>query len=116
MKISRRNKEDVQVFELSGEIDFHTSPELRGQLLKVVEKQASRVLVDLKRVSYIDSSGLATFVEALQKMKRVNGQLVLAGLAAAVKSVFEIAKLDSVFLLASSEEEGMKLLTAPTRS
>jgi len=110
MKISQKKKNEVDVFELSGEVDFHTSPELRDQLLKAIGKNSSRILVNLKKVSYIDSSGLATFVEALQKGKRNNGQLVLAELESAVRSVFEIAKLDSVFTLANSEAEGLNLL------
>ena len=110
MKINQKKKNEIEIFELNGELDFHTSPKFRDQLHKAIEKQAAKVLINLKRVSYIDSSGLATFVEALQKVKRLNGRLVLAELAPAVRSVFEIAKLDAVFSLAASEDEGLGLL------
>jgi len=109
MKISHRQHDKVEVFELDGEVDFHSSPELREKLQFSVQKQADRILVSLKKVRYIDSSGLATFVEALQKVKRYNGLLVLSELAPAVRSVFEIAKLDSVFALAQSQEEAYAL-------
>ncbi len=109
MKISQKQKNEIQVIELSGELDFQSSPELRDRLQKIIE-EFNKVLVNLKKVSYIDSSGLATFVEALQKVKRTNGKLVLSELAPAVRSVFEIAKLDRVFSLATSEEEGFQLL------
>lgn len=111
MKIHLKKKNEVQVFELDGDVDFHTSPKLRDQLLKVIEQQSSKILVNLRKVGYIDSSGLATFVEALQKSKRSNSQIVLAELEAAVRSVFEIAKLDAVFTLAGSEDEALRLLT-----
>lgn len=110
MKINQRQKEDIHVFELAGELDFHNSPKLRQELLKSIEKQTKKILVNLKKVSYIDSSGLATFVEVLQKSKKGNARMVLAELEARVRSVFEIAKLDEIFLFASSEEEGMNLL------
>ncbi len=110
MKIHQKQKEEVQVFELAGDLDFHTSPGLRDKLQEVIEKKLTKIVVNLKKVSYIDSSGLATFVEAFQKVKRYNGKLVLTELEPAVRSVFEIAKLDSVFLLANSEEEAFKLL------
>jgi anti-sigma B factor antagonist len=106
MKIDHKTKGNIEIFELHGEVDFHSSPELRSLLQKVLKKEPSNVLINLDQVSYIDSSGLATFVEALQKIKKYNGQLVLSSLAAAVRSVFEIAKLDSIFQLAASEEEG----------
>ncbi|MBI3313104.1 MAG: STAS domain-containing protein [Candidatus Omnitrophica bacterium] len=110
MKINQRQKEDIHVIELVGELDFHNSPKLREELLKSIEKQTKKILVNLKKVSYIDSSGLATFVEALQKSKKSNTRLVLAELETRVRSVFEIAKLDEIFLFVSSEEEGVTLL------
>jgi anti-sigma B factor antagonist len=112
MKISKKQKDEIHIFELSGELDFHTSPAFRDRLHELLDKQISKVIVNLKKVSYIDSSGLATFVEALQKIKKYNGKLVLAELVPAVRSVFEIAKLDSVFLLAGSEEEAMNLMAS----
>ena len=110
MKINQKAKNNVEVFELSGELDFHTSPELRDRLLKVLEKPMARILVNLKKITYIDSSGLATFVETFQKIQRGGGKLVLAELAPNVRSVFEIAKLERVFALANSEPEGFTLL------
>ena len=107
MKINEKQKSEVHIFELTGELDFHTSPHLRDRLHEVVSKKIPKIVVNLKKVSYIDSSGLATFVEAFQKIKRYNGKLILAELAPSVRSVFEIAKLDSVFLLAGSEDEAL---------
>ncbi len=109
MKVSQKQKDDIEIFVLSGEVDFHSSPELRDKLQEVVQKQIKKVVINLKDVSYIDSSGLATFVEALQKIKRYGGKLILSELAAAVRSVFEIAKLDKVFSLAGTESEAFEL-------
>ena len=111
MKIDHVQKNNIEVLELSGELDFHSSPILREKLQEILKKQTVKLLVNLKKVSYIDSSGLATFVETLQKMKRANGQLVLSDLVPAVRSVFEIAKLDHIFQLSGSDEEALNLLT-----
>ena len=110
MKIHQKQKDETTVFELQGELDFHTSPQFRDKLHEVTDKQVPKVLVNLKKVSYIDSSGLATFVEALQRFKRYNGKMVLSELVPAVRSVFEIAKLDSVFTLANTDQEATELL------
>ncbi len=109
MKIQQRQAGDVHVFELAGELDFHTSPDLRSKLQPVTEKSSHKVIINLKKVNYIDSSGLATFVEALQKAKRSSGKLVLTELMPSVRSVFEIAKLDKVFTLAATEAEALEL-------
>lgn len=95
------------MLSMDGDLDFHSSPEVRAALSKLVEKQAKKVLIDLAKVSYIDSSGLATFVELFQKLKRYGGKLILFNLNPAVRSVFEIAKLDSIFHLAGSEKEAL---------
>ena len=110
MKIEQRSKNNVEILELAGELDFHSSPELREKLQELIKKQAAKILINLKKVSYIDSSGLATFVETLQKMKRQSGRLILSDLAPAVRSVFEIAKLDHIFQLTGSEQEALVML------
>lgn len=101
----------ARVVTLEGDLDFHASPELRRELAKLLEQKAPRILIDLKQVGYIDSSGLATFVELFQKMKRYGGKLALFGLNPGVRSVFEIAKLDSIFQLAGDEREALALLS-----
>lgn len=112
MKIIQRQQNKIEIYEVDGEVNFHTSPELREKLHESLSKQTQRILVNLKRVKYIDSSGLATFVEALQKVKKYNGRLVLSELAPAVRSVFEIAKLDGVFSLAGTQDEAVTILSA----
>lgn len=111
MKINHKQKDDIRVIELSGELDFHSSPLLRDLLQKILSEKVSKILVDLKKISYIDSSGLATFIEAFQKIKHGNGRLVLAGLVPQVRSVFEIAKLDHIFEMHASDEEALKALS-----
>ena len=110
MKIHVKTKApDIQWIDLVGDLDFHSTPQLRQELAKLVEGKIRKFLVDLKKVSYIDSSGLATFVELFQKMKKGGGKLILFNLAQPVRSVFEIAKLDSIFQLAKDEEEALAL-------
>ena len=111
MKIQvKKSETGVDLVELEGELDFHSSPEVRGELAKLVDRQAPKVMVDLKNVHYIDSSGLATFVELFQKMKRYSGHLVLFNLNQGVRSVFEIAKLDTIFKLAATQQEALSLI------
>ena len=51
----------------------------------------------MENVSYIDSSGLAVLIEAMQKVEKYGGKFALAGLQENVKPIFEIARLDQVF-------------------
>lgn len=111
MKIQKKTGDQgAEFIALEGDLDFHSSPEVRTELTKLIDKQAKKILIDLKKVAYIDSSGLATFVELFQKMKRYGGILVIYNLSQGVRSVFEIAKLDAIFKLAKDEKEALALV------
>ena len=111
MKIQKKTGDQgAEFIVLEGDLDFHSSPDVRTELSKLVDRQAKKILIDLKKVTYIDSSGLATFVELFQKMKRYSGVLVIYNLSQGVRRVFEIAKLDAIFKLAKDEKEALALV------
>jgi anti-sigma B factor antagonist len=89
-----------------GEVDLHNSPELRAALLGVITKHRfTRLILDLSAVPYMDSSAIAVLVEVLQKVKRGGGKICLTHLQPRVKGLLEIARLNTVFVLAKDEEE-----------
>lgn len=102
----------AELISLEGDLDFGSSPDARREFGKIADKQPSKVIVNLEKVNYIDSSGLATFIELFQKIKKSGGRLALFNLRQSVRNVFEIAKLDSVFSLAKSEEEALNLIAS----
>ena len=104
MELKSFEKEGVLVFQVNGEINISTSPDLK----KSFEKQpCKKIVVDLEKVNYIDSSGLATLVELLKKTKSQGGNLGLAGMSDKVKSLFEITKLDKLFLIFPNRDEAI---------
>ena len=104
MDVKSFEKEGVVVFQVNGEINISTSPELKKQF----EKQPlKKIVVDLEKVNYIDSSGLATLVEILKKTKMQGGALGLSGLSDKVKSLFEITKLDKLFMVLQTQDEAV---------
>ena len=85
------------VLPLEGEIDLHVSPRIAASLAAMIEEQPKQLVVDLSRVSYIDSSGLAVLIEAMQNVAQYDGKFALSGLQDSVRPIFEIARLDQVF-------------------
>ena len=63
------------VVALEGEIDLHESPQVMERLNPLIAKQSPRIHLDLSRVSYIDSSGLATFIDAMQRIQAYGGRI-----------------------------------------
>ena len=90
-------KDRPNVLPLEGEIDLHVSPTVTASLNIMIEKKPKQLVVDLSRVTYIDSAGLAAFIEGMQKVEGYGGRFALAGLQETVRSIFEISRLDQVF-------------------
>jgi anti-sigma B factor antagonist len=85
------------VLPLEGEIDLHVSPHVSASLASIIKRKPATVVVDLSQVTYIDSSGLAVLIEAMQNVGGYGGKFALAGLQQSVQPIFEIARLDQVF-------------------
>lgn len=85
------------VLPLDGEIDLHVSPRVALSLGQMVKNKPAKLVVDLTRVTYIDSSGLAVLIDAMQGVEEYGGIFAIAGMQETVRSIFEIARLDQVF-------------------
>jgi len=100
---------DAVLVTVRGEIDLHNSPELRNALLEMLnQRQPKRLILNLAQVPYMDSSAIAVLVEALQKLRKIGGKLYLTNLQPRVKGLLEIARLDTIFVLAATDDEALK--------
>jgi anti-sigma B factor antagonist len=91
--------DEPNVLPLEGEIDLHVSPRVAASLATMIEEKPARLVVDLTHVTYIDSSGLAVLIEGMQNVEGYGGKFFLAGLQDNVRPIFEIARLDQVFII-----------------
>lgn len=99
-------EQGYHIVRLIGEIDLETSPLARKILLDTVEK-SEKFLIDMKSVTYIDSSGIATLVEAFQRAKKKGGQVTFVCLNPAVIRVLALARLDTVFTIHTDVESAI---------
>jgi len=86
------------LLRLDGEIDLHVSPEIAASLQQMIVRRPSRLIIDLSRVTYIDSSGLAVLITAVNDVEEYGGRLMLAGVQEHVKTIIESGGLDRFFL------------------
>jgi len=93
---------------VSGDVDMNTSPTVRNSLGEVFKQGGVRVLlIDLSGVRYIDSSGIATLVEAMQNCMKKGMRLRLIELSPSVHDVFELARLASVFEIFATQNDAV---------
>jgi len=107
MKVEVKDYQGLKMMALSGEIDMYSSPALREEMMGLIDKRVTPLLIDFKGVSYIDSSGIATFVEGLKRMMSYGGRLKLIGLLEGVREIFSFSKLDKVFEIYGSFEDAL---------
>jgi anti-sigma B factor antagonist len=85
------------VVEVAGELDLHTSPSLRDQILTLIEEGTGFLALDLTNVEFMDSSSLGSLVACLKRVRERDGRLVLVGVNGSPKKVLGLTGLDRVF-------------------
>jgi anti-sigma B factor antagonist len=108
VQIAARHLDKITVFDISGDIDLASSPELRKPLLRELrELRTPRVVLNLKAVRYIDSSGVASLVEGLKAARDVGSRFILFGLNTTVREVLQLSKLVRIFEICENEEQAV---------
>jgi anti-anti-sigma factor len=95
------------VLDVAGDVDLSRSLAFQQALLGVLDKHPTTVVVNLEKVPYMDSSGVASLVKLLSRARKQNISLRLAALSKRVQSIFEITRLDGVFDIYPSEQEAL---------
>lgn len=81
---------------ISGEIDAHTAPKLREQLLAIDTKSTNKAVLDLAGVGYMDSTGIGVIVAFYKSVIADGGELMLIGLSPRLKRLFDITGLSGI--------------------
>jgi anti-sigma B factor antagonist len=106
LRLRSRKAGDVTVVEVGGEVELHSANQLRDELSRAGESERPCVIVDLSRVSFIDSTGLGVLVGAFKRV-RERGHLALVCPQRSVRRVLEITGLGQVFPLFNRVEDAL---------
>ncbi len=107
MSVKIETKNGLTVCHVEGEIDINSSPGIKKSFDKVLSAKTPKIVVNLSKVTYVDSSGLATLVEILKNMRSYGGRLRLTNLSSKIKSLFEITKLEKLFEIMADEQDAI---------
>ena len=111
-KISTRSvDEHIPVIALEGEVDVYTAPQLKQQMLNLLDGGVKEMVVDLTSVEYLDSTALGVLIGGLKRMRERDGNLALICPNQRIKRVFEITGLDKIFSIFNSEAEARTEVT-----
>lgn len=108
MKIITERHGECTLCKIDGEINLNTSPELRKAFDEFIRNNVRKVVIDFSKVPYIDSSGLATLIELLQRLKKNSGALRICCVPEKVKNIFEITKLHKLFQIFDDQASALE--------
>lgn len=111
MEIVKRENNGVSILDINGEIDLYNAPEIKEIINSLIAEQKTNVIINLEKVSYIDSSGIGALISSLSNLKKYQGGLKIINVFASVRKVFELTKLTSFFEIYDSEDEAIKTFT-----
>ena len=95
----------IHVFEPSGILKDTDGNELRRQITDILNNGFNMLLIDMSKVSFIDSSGLGALVGAMQSVRNAKGELFVCSINEQVKMLFELTKIDRVLNILSNRKE-----------
>ena len=109
MDISTRQSGSTTIVDITGDITLYNAPEVRKILLTVIRDQhAPRVVVNLEKVKYIDSAGIASLVEGLKTSRDMKSAFGLYGLSSTARDVLSLTRLIHVFNVFENEEAALR--------
>lgn len=100
------------VVTADGEIDLQSAPALRDAVLAAADLTA-HLVVDLGRVSFLDSSGLSVLVLAQKRTSAQNGSVSLVGPVGVVRKALELTRLDDAFPIFDGVDEAVAAVSEP---
>ncbi|WP_096188547.1 anti-sigma F factor antagonist [Evansella halocellulosilytica] len=109
--IDLEQRENVLCVRLEGELDHHTAMELRERVdLALEENELRHVLLNLEKLSFMDSSGLGVVLGRYKLVKQFGGEMVVCSISPQVKRLFDLSGMFKIIRLESNELDALMTL------
>ncbi len=97
VSVNERDEAGATVLTVGGELDVAASPQFSEKLNDVIRLKGGDVVIDLTRVSFVDSTGLAVLLNALRRLTRARRRMAVVIGDGAVKRAFDVTRLHWTF-------------------
>jgi anti-sigma B factor antagonist len=97
LKLGHYTMDGIEVVDVEGEIDIYTAPRLRDLLIDLVSKNNYQLIVNMKKVEFLDSTGLGVLIGGLKRVRAHDGSLDLVCTRERILKIFRITGLTKVF-------------------
>jgi anti-sigma B factor antagonist len=105
---------DVTVTAIEGRMNLGSNLMfLEGDLKKIVESGARKLILDMNNVNYVDSAGLGVLVGMAGMLRSVEGRMAVFGLQTRVSQIFDVAKVHRVLPVFPDANAAIEFMRAP---
>ena len=111
MELKIRKNGEIYIIDVNGEMDLYNSYKLKELVMKMLEKNVKKFIINLEQVDYIDSSGIGALIFISSTIKKMNLKLSISNVHGSVKKVIELTKLMGYFPISNSVEEAILALS-----
>jgi anti-sigma B factor antagonist len=115
MKVQERQLNDITVLDLDGTFALGGHADFKQHIETSIKGGSRKLLINLAKVNYMDSSGLGELISGYAQMRRASGQMKLLNLSKRLNQLLVITKLITVFETFDSESAAISSFTADAK-
>jgi len=108
MEMSQQNFQLSGIINLQGSVDADSAPQLKERLETMLQNKEKWLLLDMSKISFMDSSGLGALVACAKKFDASGGELSLVGLNQNMRKLLQITRTDRVLRVHESVEAALR--------
>ncbi len=113
MELQVESTAEVDVIHVAGRLDLVGANSLKDLIRRRLQDNQVQMVLNLKKVDFINSSGLGALVSVLKDVRLAGGRLALSELASYVKEIFAITQLSNVFEIYDTEKQARETFQRP---
>lgn len=109
-QLSITKEVEYSLIKLSGQfIGGEETDTLKNEISKLIDEDVKKIIIDLEKVTYLNSLSLGVLISSHAKINRKNGKLILCNIKGALEGIFTITKLYLVLHIVKSLEQALEL-------
>ncbi len=113
--INHREKDQIDILEIRGELDAHTASKLEDSLKTLIDKKKRNIIVNCNDLEYIASAGLGVFMAYIEDVRGLGGDIKLTNMNEKVYNVFDLLGFPTLYDILDDEIEAIKQFQHPDK-
>ena len=108
--VTPQSTDDILVVEVAGEIDLFTAPELKAAITEGLDDGSEKVVIDLTRTTFLDSTALGVLIGTVKRLRDNDGSMTIVNSDRNIAKTLEITGLDQILKIYPTRDEAVAAL------